>query len=93
MRKKKSKIDSSKKILIVSYIVAIALTSFMCVGTVLEIDVSPIREICMLSWGEVTASNIWYYKKAKKENTIKLLNNLPEELRALVDINSIINNE
>lgn len=90
-KKKRFKIDCSKKILIISYSVAIFLTLFMLIGIVRGLDVSPIENICLASWGEVTAANSFYYIKSKVENRIKLIGSLPQELKEQVDINQIIN--
>lgn len=85
------KIDCSKKILIVSYTVAISLTLFMLVGIVLKLDVSPIENITLASWGEVTAANSFYYIKSKVENRLKIISSLPKEFKENVDINQILN--
>lgn len=88
---KRNKIDCSKKILIVSYTVAISLTLFMLIGIVLKLDVSPIENITLASWGEVTAANSFYYIKSKVENRLKIISSLPQELKENVDINQILN--
>lgn len=85
------KIDCSKKILIVSYTVAISLTLFMLVGIVLKLDVSPIENITLASWAEVTAANSFYYIKSKVENRLKIISSLPKEFKENVDINQILN--
>lgn len=87
----RKKMDCSKKILVVSYSIAIFLTLFMLTGIVLALDISPIENICLASWGEVTVANSFYYIKSKVENRIKLIGSLPEELKEQVDINQIIN--
>lgn len=89
----KNKIDCSKKILIVSYIIAISLTLVMVIGTLLDIEVSPIENITLASWGEVTAANsfYFYYIKSKIENKLKIISTLPQDLKAQIDINQVIN--
>ena len=64
------KMETSKKILLISYITAIA----------------------SLVWGEVGAANIFYYKKAARENVPKVLASLSEELQSQVDINQLLSN-
>lgn len=91
MKKSKVKMDCSKKILLVSYISAISLTLFMVVGIILKLDVSPIENITLASWAEVTAANSFYYIKSKVENRLKIISTLPQELKDSVDINQIIN--
>lgn len=85
------KIETSKKILLVSYIVSIVLTIVIIVGTFLNFDVSNITTIAALSWGEVATCNIWYLKKAAKENVPKVLGSLPKEIWEQIDINQILN--
>ena len=84
------KIETSKVILIVSYVIAIVLTSIVVVGTFLNFDVSNITTIAALAYAELSASNIFYYKKAGKENVIKIYNNLPEEVKEQVDVNQML---
>jgi uncharacterized membrane-anchored protein len=89
--KTKPKMEFSKKLLVISYSIAITLTIIMVVGTFLNIDVSPLENITLASWGEVTAANTFYYIKSKVENRIKIASSLPKELMDHVDINQIIN--
>lgn len=88
---KKKKIECSKKILIISYSVAISLTMFMVIGIILHLDVSPLENITLASWGEVTVANSFYYIKSKVENRLKIISSLPKEFKDQVDINQIIN--
>lgn len=88
---KKNKMDCSKKILVVSYSLAILLTLFMVIGIIFKLDVLPIENICLASWGEVTAANSFYYIKSKVENRLKIISSLPQEFKEAVDINQIIN--
>ncbi|MDF2950428.1 MAG: hypothetical protein K0S18_11 [Anaerocolumna sp.] len=91
IKENKKKMEFSKKILVTSYIIAISLTLFMLVGIIFKIDVSPIENITLASWGEVTAANTFYYIKSKVENRIKIISSLPQEFKDQVDINQIIN--
>ena len=50
-----------------------------------------ITTIASLVWGEVGAANIFYYKKAAKENVPKVIANLSEELQSQIDINQLLN--
>jgi len=84
------KIETSKLILIVSYVIAIILTSIVVVGTFMNFDVSNITTITALAYAELSASNIFYYKKAGRENVIKIYNSLPQEVKEQIDINQML---
>ena len=86
------KIETSKKILLISYIIAIILTVIVIIGSFLDHDMTNITTIASLAWGEVTASNIFYYKKAAKENVPKVIASLSENLQDQIDINQLLNN-
>lgn len=84
------KIETSKLILIVSYVIAIVLTSIVVVGTFLNLDVSNITTITTLAYAELGSANIFYFKKAGRENVIKIYNDLPEEVKEQIDINQML---
>ncbi len=86
------KIETSKLILIVSYIVAITLTVIVIYGTFAGVDMSNVTQITVVAWGEVAASNVFYYQKAAKENVIKIAKALPKEMREQFDINQMFVN-
>lgn len=86
------KIETSKKILLISYITAIILTFIVVIGSFLDHDMTNITTIASLAWSEVAASNIFYYKKAAKENVPKVIASLCENLQDKVDINQLLNN-
>lgn len=83
----KKKIETSKLILLVSYIISITLTVFVVIGAIVGWDMGYVTQIALISYGEVTASNIWYYKKATRENIFK---NLPKEHLKNLDINEVV---
>lgn len=85
------KIETSKKILIVSYSVAIVLTLLVIFGTFFNFDASNITTIALLAWGEVSVSNAFYYNKAAKENVPKILKDFDKEILEQIDINQFIN--
>ena len=82
-----SKVETSKKILIVSYVISVTLTVIVIVGTFLSIDMNNVTQITLASYVELSACNIWYYKKATRENIFK---NLPEKYLENIDINNLI---
>lgn len=86
------KMETSKKILLVSYIVAILLTFIVVVGSFIGLDMSNITTIATLAWGEVATSNIFYFKKAAKENVPKVIASLDKDLKDQIDINQLLNN-
>lgn len=79
--------ETSKLILYVSYINAIALTLIVIIGTFLSFDMSNVTQITLASWAEVAVCNAFYLKKATRENIFK---NLPEKYLESVDINNLI---
>ena len=81
------KIETSKLILIVSYLISVILTVIVIVGTFLGFDMSNVTQIALASYVEVSACNIWYYKKATRENIFK---NLPEKYLEEIDINNLL---
>mgnify|MGYP003294951875 CR=1 FL=1 len=82
-----SSIETSKLIILSSYLISLALTVVVIVGTFLSFDMSNVTQIALISYGEVTASNIFYFKKSGRENIFK---NLPKELLDRVDINNLV---
>lgn len=88
---KKKKMETSKKIILASYIITIILTVIVVVGTFLGFDVSNITTLAALAWGEVAVSNAAYYRKAAKENVPKVIASLPEFFREQVDVNQLLN--
>lgn len=64
--------EFSKKVLVVSWCITIALTIVACLLSVFALPVDNITTLAALSWGEVTAVNAFYFWKAKNENRYKL---------------------
>lgn len=82
-----SKVETSKLILTVSYLISIILTVIVVIGAFKGLDMSNVTQIALASYVEVSASNVWYYKKATRENIFK---NLPKKYLENVDINNLI---
>lgn len=82
-----SKIETSKLILIVSYLISVILTVIVVIGTFTGNDMEYVTQIALISYAEVSASNIFYYKKATRENIFK---NLPKDYLDQVDINNLL---
>lgn len=87
-----NKITCSKKIILVSYVCAILLTLLVIVGTFLGYDMSNVTTIAVLAWGEVAVSNAFYFKKAGRENVLKIIGSLPKDIKDNIDFTSLINN-
>lgn len=87
----KRKMETSKKIILASYIITIILSIIVIIGTFIGHDVTNITTIASLAWAEVAASNIFYYKKAAKENVPKVIASLPEYVREQIDVNQLLN--
>ena len=77
------RIETSKKIIWVSYAIAIALAIIICVEMRFGIDTSDTISAFMAVFAEITASNAFYFWKAKNENrhkyTIQLIERLQKE--------------
>ena len=83
----RNKIEFSKKILIVSYIIAISITIFTCILAFLQKDISSFSAIVLSCWGEVTVGNAFYYWKARSENKVKIISSLNVDVLDKVSFN------
>lgn len=92
----KRKIETSKKLLWVSYSIAIALTLLVVICTFFNIECGNIASIIPYSYTEVGAVNVFYLTMNKRLNAPKvvmgLYNDLPDNLKEQVDINSLLSN-
>ena len=92
----KKKIETSKKILAISYILAIALTLIVVICTFVGIECGYITTLAGAAWLEVSASNVFYYTMCKRLNVPKVImgiyGDLSPELRKQVDINNLLSN-
>lgn len=90
------KIETSKKILVVSYIIAIVLTVIVVLCSFAGVECSNITTLASAAWIELSASNIFYYTMCKRLNVPKIVmriyNDLPSELKEQVDINNLLSN-
>lgn len=93
MLRRTKRIETSKLILIVSYAMAVILTAIVIYGAFAELDMSCVVQLAALAWAEIAATNIFYYRKAGRENALKIYKSLPDEAKSQVDINQIINHE
>lgn len=87
----KKRIETSKKIILASYVSATILSIVVIIATFMGYDANSITTIASLAWAEVAASNIYYMKKSAKENVPKVIATLPKEFQEQVDINLLLN--
>lgn len=85
------KMETSKKLLLVSYTITILLTILVIVCAFTYVDASNITTIATLSFTETSACTVWYYKKAAKENVPKVIASLPQYFQEQVDVNQLLN--
>ena len=89
-----NKIETSKLILIISYIVGLLLTAIVVMCTIAGIECGNITTICGAAWLEISASNVFYYTMCKRLNVPKVVmyiyKDLPDELKEQVDINALL---
>ena len=92
----KKKMETSKKILWLSYIIGITLTVIVIVCSLLNIECSNITTLAGAAWLEISASNVFYYTMNKRLNAPKIViglyNDLPSELKEQIDINNLLSN-
>lgn len=92
----RKKIETSKKILVISYILAIILTIIVVGCTFAGIECGYITTLAGTAWLEISASNVFYYTMCKRLNVPKVImgiyTDLPPELREQVDINNLLSN-
>lgn len=90
------KIETSKKILIISYLLAIVLTLLVVICSFTGIECGNMTTLAGAAWLEVSASNVFYYTMCKRLNVPKVVmgiyRDLPSELKEQVDINTLISN-
>lgn len=92
----KKKVETSKKILAVSYILAVILTIIVILCTFAGMECGNITTLAGAAWLEVSASNVFYYTMCKRLNVPKVImsiyGNLPQELKSQVEINTLLTN-
>ncbi len=84
------KLEFSKWLLVGSYGVMFILTGFALVIFTFGYDIQGLIPIVLASWAEVATVNMFYMKKARVENKIKIINSLEphvlENLHAVKDL-------
>ena len=81
------KIETSKLILLISYVISLVLTLIVVLGAFLGFSMEYVVQIALASYLELSASNVFYFKKSCRENIFK---NLPEKYLEGIDINNLI---
>ena len=86
--------ETSKKILLVSYAIGLTLTIIVIICTLLGIECSNITQLASAAWLEISASNVFYYTMCKRLNVPKIVmylyKDLPDEIKEQVDINNLL---
>lgn len=90
------KVETSKKILIASYVLAITLTVIVIICTFVGIECGNITTLASAAWIELSAANVFYYTMCKRLNVPKVVmgiyGDLPQELKEQVDVNNLLSN-
>lgn len=93
---RRKKMETSKKILWLSYIIGITLTIIVVICSLSNIECGNITILAGSAWIEISASNVFYYTMNKRLNAPKIVmglyNDLPDELREQIDINNLFTN-
>ena len=79
--------ETSKLILLVSYLISLILTLIVIIGAFGEFSMEYVTQIALASYAELSASNIFYFKKATRENVFK---NLPKDYLEYIDLNNLL---
>lgn len=93
MNNNKKKMETSKKILWLSYIIGITLTIIVIACSLMNIECSNITTLAGAAWLEISASNVFYYTMNKRLNAPKIVvglyNDLPDDLKKQIDVNNL----
>ena len=89
----RKRIETSKLILIVSYAMAVILTAIVVYGAFADLDMTNVVQLALAAWAEVAATNVFYYRKAGRENELKIVKGLPKETQEQIDLNQILNKD
>ena len=67
--------------------ISIVLTVIVVIGAFTGFNMEYVTQITLVSYAELSASNVFYFKKATRENIFK---NLPEDKLEMIDINNLV---
>lgn len=85
-----SGVTTSKKIMIISYVITVILATMTIVLSIKGYDTTAISTITGLFVGEVSVSNAFYFRKAGKENAIKMalgvIKEFPDKADAVANV-------
>lgn len=84
------KVQTSKLILLVDFVIAILLTVVVIAGAFLDKDMSPVTTIAACWDGQMAAAVGFYYWKAKNENRSKHAMKLVKDLAQEYGIENVI---
>ena len=96
LNKSNKKMETSKKILWLSYVVTGILTLIVIICSFMNIECNNITTLAGCAWAEVASANIFYYTMNKRLNAPKIViglyNDLPDELKEQIDVNGLFSN-
>lgn len=78
--------EFSKKLVRISYLLAVLLTISLFIGSILNKDMSAFSNVVLASWVELSSINAFYIWKAKAENKIKIISSLPKEVIDKIEV-------
>lgn len=82
--------ETSKRIIWISYIAEGILCAIICVGRCLGLETTDIVPLAIAGYAEVAASNAFYFWKAKNENRYKYAEDLVERMADKYGIESVV---
>lgn len=80
----------SKTIINRSWIIAIALTIVVVIGSVFSLPVSDVTTVAVVAWGEVATAHGFYFWKARSENRSKFAMQLVRDLAEQYGIDAVV---
>jgi len=78
--------EFSKKLVRISYFLAVILTIALFTGSMFERDMSAFSNVVLASWVELSSINAFYIWKARAENKIKIIASLPKEVIDKIEV-------
>lgn len=85
------KLCTSKKIVVTSFVVAVALTAICVYGVFCtDKDMTPLTVLAGMAWGVVTTAVAFYFWKSKAENKIKLTKSLVQSMGSKYGIDAVV---
>ena len=71
-KKVNEKFTTSKKIILASCVIGVALSAVLVIGAFRGYDMTTVGIVAAAAYAEIAAANAFYFWKAKKENVMKI---------------------